>query len=104
MSPLIPLKNLPEAQAEFANGRIWLSVNGEVRQDADLSELIWSVKDIIAFCSQSVRLQAGDLIFTGTPAGVAAVGPGDSLSGGWKVLLKFRFPCLNARLHDPIRN
>ena len=82
LSPLIPLKNLPEAQAEFANGRIWLSVNGEVRQDADLSELIWSVKDIIAFCSQSVRLQAGDLIFTGTPAGVAAVGPGDSLSGG----------------------
>jgi len=82
LSPLIPLDNLPEAQAEFANGRIWLSVNGEVRQDADLSELIWSVKDIIAFCSQSVRLQAGDLIFTGTPAGVAAVGPGDNLSGG----------------------
>ena len=82
LSPLIPLKNLPEAQAELANGRIWLSVNGEVRQDADLSELIWSVKDIIAFCSQSVRIQAGDLIFTGTPAGVAAVGPGDNLSGG----------------------
>ena len=57
-------------------------MNGELRQDADLSELIWSVEDIIAFCSQSVRLQAGDLIFTGTPAGVSAVGPGDSLSGG----------------------
>ena len=82
LSPLVPLADLPEAQSEFAKGRIWLSVNGKVRQDADLSELIWSVKDIIAFCSQSVRLQAGDLIFTGTPAGVAAVGPGDSLLGG----------------------
>ena len=57
-------------------------MNGELRQDADLSELIWSVKDIIAFCSQSVSLQAGDLIFTGTPAGVSTVGPGDNLSGG----------------------
>ena len=82
LSPLIPLADIPKAQAEFNTGRIWLSVNGELRQDADLSELIWSVKDIIAFCSQSVRLQAGDLIFTGTPAGVSAVGPGDSLSGG----------------------
>lgn len=82
LSPLVPLADLPVAQSEFAKGRIWLSVNGKVRQDADLSELIWSVKDIIAFCSQSVRLQAGDLIFTGTPAGVAAVGPGDSLLGG----------------------
>ena len=82
ISPLIPLADIPNAQAEFTTGRIWLSVNGELRQDADLSELIWSVKDIIAFCSQSVSLQAGDLIFTGTPAGVSAVGPGDSLSGG----------------------
>ena len=82
LSPLIPLENLPGAKAEFAHGRIWLSVNGEIRQDADLSELIWPVRDIIAFCSQSVLLQAGDLIFTGTPAGVSAVGPGDSLSGG----------------------
>ena len=57
-------------------------MNGKLRQDADLSELIWSVEDIIAFCSQSARLQAGDLIFTGTPAGVSAVEPGDSLSGG----------------------
>jgi len=78
----VPLADIPAAQAEFSTGRIWLSVNGEIRQDADLSELIWSVGDIIAFCSQSVLLQAGDLIFTGTPAGVAAVGPGDSLSGG----------------------
>ena len=82
MSALVPLADIPAAQAEFATGRIWLSVNGETRQDACLSELIWSVGDIIAFCSQSVRLQAGDLIFTGTPAGVAAVGPGDQLSGG----------------------
>lgn len=82
LSPLVPLSDLPEELADFTKGRIWLSVNGKTRQDADLSELIWSVKEIIAFCSQSVCLQAGDLIFTGTPAGVAAVEPGDNLSGG----------------------
>lgn len=82
LSALVPLADIPAAQANLANGRIWLSVNGEIRQDADLSELIWSVGDIIAFCSQSVRLQAGDLIFTGTPAGVAAVKAGDTITGG----------------------
>lgn len=63
-------------------GRIWLSVNGAMRQDADLGEMIWRTPDIVAFCSQSVALKAGDLIFTGTPAGVGAVVAGDKLSGG----------------------
>ena len=53
-----------------------------MRQDANLSELTWDVSDIIAFCSQSVALKRGDLIFTGTPAGVGAVVAGDVLKGG----------------------
>jgi len=73
---------LPQAQKGLDSGRIWLSVNGEMRQDADLSDMIWNVRDIIAFCSQSVTLKAGDLIMTGTPAGVGAVTSGDVLEGG----------------------
>jgi fumarylpyruvate hydrolase len=60
-----------------ANGRIRLSVNGTVRQDGDLEQLIWSVPEIIAKLSQQVALAAGDVIFTGTPSGVGATVAGD---------------------------
>lgn len=63
-------------------GRIWLKVNGETRQDADLAELIWSVPEIIAELSTLFELAPGDLIYTGTPAGVGAVKAGDRLEGG----------------------
>ena len=61
------------------NGRITLSVNGELKQDADLSQLIWKSNEIIAQLSRLYLLKPGDLIFTGTPAGVGAVLPGDKL-------------------------
>lgn len=64
-----------------AKGRIALSVNGTIRQDSDLSELIWSVAESVAYLSTFVTLMPGDLLFTGTPAGVAAVGRGDRLEG-----------------------
>jgi len=63
-------------------GRIWLKVNDEIRQQADLADMIWSVPETIAFLSQYYLLRAGDLIFTGTPAGVGAVKKGDKLLGG----------------------
>jgi fumarylpyruvate hydrolase len=62
-----------------ATGAIALSVNGETRQSADLSQMIWAVDGIIAVLSSYVELAAGDLIFTGTPAGVGPVQPGDRL-------------------------
>ncbi|MBP8019133.1 MAG: fumarylacetoacetate hydrolase family protein [Hylemonella sp.] len=61
---------------------IWLSVNGIERQRSDLSDLIWSVPELVAMLSRSVALQPGDLIFTGTPAGVGALQIGDVVSGG----------------------
>lgn len=61
-----------------ATGSIRLTVNGEVRQDADLSELIWSVPEIISILSRSMELKPGDLIMTGTPAGVGPLVPGDT--------------------------
>lgn len=63
-------------------GRIWLAVDGETRQDGDLADLIWPVRDIVAFCSRSVALKPGDLIFTGTPAGVGPVSAGEEITGG----------------------
>ena len=57
-------------------------MNGSIRQQADIGELIWSVPEIIAEISASMSLAAGDLIYTGTPAGVAAVVTGDVLEGG----------------------
>jgi fumarylpyruvate hydrolase len=65
----------------IAKGRIELKVNGETRQKSDVSMLIWSVPELIAKISQSMRLEPGDLIFSGTPEGVAAVKKGDKLVG-----------------------
>ena len=62
------------------SGRIALSVDGALRQESDLSQMIWPVADVIAYLSQSVRLAPGDLIFTGTPAGVGAVTPGQTVT------------------------
>ncbi|UJW84112.1 fumarylacetoacetate hydrolase family protein [Devosia sp. SL43] len=64
-----------------AKGAISLSVNGAVRQTGDLGDQIWSVSEAIAHLSQFVTLRAGDLIMTGTPAGVGAVVKGDVLEG-----------------------
>ena len=64
------------------DGAIWLTVNGALRQRSTLAALIWPVADVIAFLSRSVRLGAGDLIFTGTPAGVGPLRPGDMVRGG----------------------
>jgi fumarylpyruvate hydrolase len=63
-------------------GAIWLEVNGETRQRANLSEMIWSVPEIVAELSTYFELCPGDLIFTGTPEGVGPVVRGDSLVGG----------------------
>ncbi|MCD0421244.1 fumarylacetoacetate hydrolase family protein [Rubrivivax sp. JA1024] len=65
-----------------ATGKIWLSVNGTERQAGDLSEMIWNVPEIIAKLSAQVELAAGDIIMTGTPAGVAALSPGDTIACG----------------------
>lgn len=64
-----------------ASGRIHLSVNGETRQDGDLNQMIWSVPESIAYLSRLFTLAPGDLIYTGTPAGVGAIERGDRIAG-----------------------
>jgi fumarylpyruvate hydrolase len=67
------------ADRPMTRGAIRLSVNGEVKQDGDLADLIWPVDAVIAYVSRFYRLEPGDLIYTGTPAGVGPVQPGDKV-------------------------
>ncbi|WP_420469580.1 fumarylacetoacetate hydrolase family protein [Brevundimonas sp. FT23042] len=78
-SPLGLIHKAGEGDFDPAKGAIRLTVNGETRQDADLAELIWPVDDIVAFASKLWKLEPGDLIYTGTPAGVGAVVEGDDI-------------------------
>lgn len=79
-APIGPV--LPAARAaDLSQAAITLSVNGGVRQESNLSHMIWSVPEIVAYLSRLVALAPGDLIFTGTPDGVAAVVRGDVLEG-----------------------
>lgn len=63
------------------NQRIWLDVDGELRQDARLSDMLWSPMALVAELSKFYHLAPGDLIFTGTPAGVAPLAPGARIHG-----------------------
>ena len=74
---MVPASSLPDP----TKGKIELKVNGTVRQVSDLSMLIWSVAETISYLSKLVALAPGDLIFSGTPEGVAAVQKGDLLEG-----------------------
>ena len=78
ISALVPMADVPSLTA----GRIWLAVNGEVRQDADIADMIWDVREHISILSEAMTLAPGDLVMTGTPAGVGAVVPGDLMTGG----------------------
>ncbi len=79
-APIGPLRPIA-ATGELTRGAITLAVNGVPRQRGDLGGLIWSVAEVIAALSAAWTLQPGDLIFTGTPAGVGAVLPGDVMEG-----------------------
>lgn len=76
ISAIRPLRGEPPKQ-----GRVQLSVNGAIRQDSNLSEMIWNVEEIISHASRSFSLSRGDLIFTGTPSGVGTLVPGDVIEG-----------------------
>lgn len=80
-APIGPIT--PAAQAgDVAKAGIWLQVNGADRQRSSVSQLIWNIAETIEHLSAAWELQPGDLIFTGTPEGVAAVVRGDVLEGG----------------------
>jgi fumarylpyruvate hydrolase len=76
VSPIVPMPGVVLDRGELA-----LSVNGQVKQQSDLSKLIWSIPELLADLSLYYHLQPGDLIFTGTPEGVGALQPGDRIDG-----------------------
>jgi fumarylpyruvate hydrolase len=78
-----PISSLRRAEAigHPDSGAIRLRINGELRQEGDLAQQIWKVPETIAYLSTLVELRPGDLIMTGTPAGVGRVMPGDVLEG-----------------------
>jgi fumarylpyruvate hydrolase len=80
-APIGPIHPLAQT-GEITEGRIWIDVNGEKRQDSVISKLIWNVNETIAYLSRYFELCPGDLIYTGTPAGVGAVVAGDVMVGG----------------------
>ncbi len=71
-----------EEAGDIENARIWLSVNGEIKQDSNTNKLIWSVPEVIVNLSSLFSLKPGDLIYTGTPEGVGAVIAGDVIKVG----------------------
>jgi fumarylpyruvate hydrolase len=79
-----PMSRIRQAEdtGHPTEARIWLAVNGEVRQDGNLSQMIWSVPEVITHLSSLFTLAPGDLIFTGTPAGVGALERGDVVKAG----------------------
>ena len=77
IAPLVPVSEV----GQIDSGNIQLSVNGTVKQNADLKDLIWSVPEVIANLSTYYHLQPGDLIYTGTPEGVGPLQPGDKVTG-----------------------
>jgi fumarylpyruvate hydrolase len=79
-APISPIKPIGKT-GDMKDGRIWLKVNDAIRQDSDVSKMIWNVNETIEHLSKYFELVPGDLIFTGTPEGVAAVVPGDVLEG-----------------------
>ena len=64
-----------------SKGRIWLSVNDQIRQDSNINQLMWSIPEIVSDLSKFYHLSPGDLIYSGTPSGVGAVLPGDLIQG-----------------------
>jgi fumarylpyruvate hydrolase len=77
LSPIVP----KSVCGSINQGRIELSVNGDTRQSSNIDHLIWSISEIIAHLSRFYHLQPGDLIYTGTPEGVAPVVSGDAIRG-----------------------
>lgn len=80
-APCAPIYSIAET-GELVEGKIWLDVNGERRQESDIKKLIWNVGEVISILSHSMRLKPGDLVYTGTPEGVGKVGVGDRMTGG----------------------
>jgi fumarylpyruvate hydrolase len=106
-APTGPIRQTPAGELP-QRAAIWLTVNDETRQRADIAEMIWTVAECISQLSWLDALEPGDLLFTGTPAGVGAVVPGDRLRGGvtgiGEIALRIALPEVHAQRPRADRN
>ena len=85
ISALVPVAQVEE----LGSKRLWLEVNGELRQQAPLSDMIFGVAEVLRHLARLYSLRAGDLVYMGTPSGVAALQPGDRFRAGIDGLVEF---------------
>lgn len=88
VSKFIPCKDIPDPD----NVSLWCRINGELCQDANTSDMVFSVGELVSYISQFMTLEPYDLILTGTPAGTRAIKPGDVIEGGLESIVNFKFP------------
>jgi fumarylpyruvate hydrolase len=88
-APISALVPVAEAGLELGDKRLWLEVNGELRQQAPLSDMIFGVAEVLQHLARLYSLRAGDLVYMGTPSGVAALQPGDRFRAGIDDLVEF---------------
>lgn len=88
ISKFIPKAEIPEPD----NVRLWLKVDGELKQDGNTQDLIFKIPYLLSLISQSMTLEEGDLILTGTPEGVSAVKPGQTIVCGIGNIIEMSFP------------
>ena len=88
-APVAPIRRVEEI-GHPGSGRIWLAVDGRMKQESDIAALIWPVPDVIAIASRSMALRPGDLIMTGTPEGVGTIERGQTVTGGIEGLGEIR--------------
>ncbi|EGD83105.1 fumarylacetoacetate hydrolase domain-containing protein 1 [Salpingoeca rosetta] len=85
-----------ERVADPSNVRLWCSVDGEMRQDGNTKDMIFSIPTLISYISRIFTLQRGDLVLTGTPSGVGPIAPGQSITAGLDAdpAVTITFPCV----------
>ena len=80
-APCGPIHQVKETGI-LTDTRIWLEVNGETKQDGNIRDLIWNIPELLSILSHGIILQPGDLVYTGTPAGVGSIVKGGIIKGG----------------------
>ncbi len=87
-------KFISKSTIDVSNTKLWLKVDGELKQNGSTSNMIFSVPYLISYISRIFTLEVGDVILTGTPEGVGAVNPGQTITAGIEGVVEMSFPVI----------